>query len=109
MKGTSVNSLEPERVELDDIANIIESYRRAVIRAQEAENDVKNLRGLIEDKMGSAESGLVGGRVVVTWRNVTSRRIDTDAVKKHLGDNYEQFTKVSTSRRFEVAAPEVQP
>ena len=39
----------------------------------------------------------------VTWKTVTTNRIDTTALKKALPDVAERFTKTATSKRFTVA------
>ena len=36
----------------------------------------------------------------ITWKAVTSKRLDTTALKKALPDVAERFTKESTSKRF---------
>lgn len=46
---------------------------------------------------------LVGADWKVTWQSVTSKRLDTAALKKALPDVAERFTKESTSKRFVVA------
>ena len=39
----------------------------------------------------------------VTWKEVTSTRIDTTAIKKALPDIAERFSKTTTSKRFCIA------
>lgn len=43
---------------------------------------------------------LVTTDVKITWKQVTSSRIDTAALKKALPDVAAQYTKQTTSRRF---------
>ena len=52
--------------------------------------------------MGDAEE-IRAGEYRITWKPVTSSRIDTTALKKALPDLAAQFTKTSTVRRFSVA------
>lgn len=91
-------------VDLDDIAVTIDRYRDAVRRQKEAQDLVDELRGQIEDRMGDSESGLIGGREVVRWRRVEARRLDQKLVKEYLGMKYDEFTTVTTSRRFTIEA-----
>ncbi len=46
---------------------------------------------------------LLGTDWKITWKAVTSNRLDTAALKKALPDLAKQFTKTSTSRRFVLA------
>ena len=46
---------------------------------------------------------LTGADYKITWKTVTSARIDTSALKKAMPDVAEAFTKTSTTRRFCVA------
>lgn len=52
--------------------------------------------------MGASES-MTAGEYKITWKNVTSARIDTSALKKALPDVAERFTKETIVRRFSVA------
>ena len=52
--------------------------------------------------MGDSES-IQAGEYKITWKAVTSSRIDTAALKKALPDVAERFTKETTVRRFTVA------
>ena len=52
--------------------------------------------------MGDAES-VQAGEYKITWKAVTSARIDTGALRKALPDVAAAFTKESTVRRFCVA------
>ena len=46
---------------------------------------------------------LTAGAFKVTWKPVTSARLDSAALKKALPEIAERFTKTTTSRRFMVA------
>ena len=52
--------------------------------------------------MGDAEE-VRAGEYRITWKQVTSSRLDTVALKKSLPDVAERFTKQTTTRRFCVA------
>lgn len=50
--------------------------------------------------MGDAEVATVGGKVAATWKQSTSNRLDTKALKEAHPDIAAEFTKASTTRRF---------
>ena len=52
--------------------------------------------------MGSAEE-LRAGEYKITWKAVTSSRVDTKALKAAAPELVERFTKTTTTRRFVVA------
>ena len=52
--------------------------------------------------MGDAEE-VRAGEYRITWKQVTSSRLDTAALKKCLPEVAERFTKQTTIRRFCVA------
>ena len=66
----------------------------AKVRKDEAANHLREL-------LGDAESGVVGDRKVV-WKSVTQHRIDAKALRDKRADIAAEFTKETTSRRFEI-------
>ena len=69
-------------------------------------SDLKGLEGTIvglenelKAMMGNADAGTVGNRKIY-WSNVTTRRLDSEALKKELPEIYEKFRKPSTHRKF---------
>ena len=46
---------------------------------------------------------LTGADWKITWKTVTSNRLDTTALKKALPDVAAQYTKTTTCRRFVLA------
>ncbi len=52
--------------------------------------------------MGDAEE-FRAGEYKITWKSVTSSRIDTTVLKKALPDLARQFTRETVTRRFCVA------
>ena len=59
------------------------------------------LKDEIKAYMGNSEE-LRAGEYKVTWKPVTSSRLDTAALKKAMPDLVERFTKTTTTRRFTV-------
>lgn len=66
---------------------------------EELEAEITALEDTIKAGMGEREE-LTAGAYKVTWKTVTSRRIDTAAMKKALPDVCERFTKETVVRRF---------
>lgn len=68
----------------------------------EAEQEVEALKDAIKAAMGDCEA-VQAREYKITWKEITTARIDTTALKKALPDVAERFTKQSTSRRFSIA------
>lgn len=88
----SINEMEAKARELRQLQNLIE----------EAQAEAEALKDAIKAAMGDSES-IQAGEYKITWKAVTSSRIDTAALKKALPDVAERFTKETTVRRFTVA------
>ena len=88
----SINEMESKARELRQLQSLIE----------EATAEAEALKDAIKAAMGASES-MTAGEYKITWKNVTSARIDTSALKKALPDVAERFTKETTVRRFSVA------
>ena len=88
----SMNEMESKIRELRQLQNLIE----------EAQAEAEAIKDSIKAQMGDAEE-LVAGEYKVTWKSVTSSRLDTAALKKALPDVASAFTRQTTTRRFCVA------
>lgn len=88
----SINELESKCRELRQLQSLID----------EAQAEADSIRDAIKAAMGASES-MNAGEYKITWKNVTSARIDTSALKKALPDVAERFTKETIVRRFSVA------
>ena len=69
---------------------------------EELEAAIETAQDKIKAVMGDSEE-LTAGAFRITWKAVTSARLDTTALKKALPDIAERFTKTTTTRRFQVA------
>ena len=69
---------------------------------EEAQQEAEALMDAIKAAMGDAET-VTAGEYKITWKNVTSSRIDTGALKKAMPEIAAAFTKETTVRRFCVA------
>ena len=88
----SINEMEAKARELRQLQALID----------EAQAEAEALKDAIKAAMGDSES-IQAGEYKITWKAVTSSRIDTTALKKALPDVAERFTKETTVRRFSVA------
>ena len=69
---------------------------------EEAEQEADAIRDAIKAAMGDAEE-LRAGEYKITWKRVTSTRLDSKALKAALPEVAERFTKTTTARRFCIA------
>lgn len=88
----SMNELESKCRELRELQRLIE----------EATAEAEAIKDAIKVHMGDAETAFAG-EYKITWKSVTSSRVDTTAFKKALPEVAERFTKQTTARRFIVA------
>ena len=88
----SINEMEAKARELRQLQALID----------EAQAEAEALKDAIKAAMGDSES-IQAGEYKITWKAVTSSRIDTAALKKALPDVAERFTKETTVRRITVA------
>ena len=88
-------------IELDSKIKELRELRRMV---EELQNEIDSLQDAIKAEMTSREvDTIVGSDYKITWKSVTSSRLDTAALKKAMPDVVERFTKTTTSRRFLIA------
>ena len=88
----SINELESKARELRQLQALIE----------EAQQEAEAIKNAIKAAMGDSEA-LVAGEYKITWKSVTTARIDTSALKKALPEVAAAFTRETTVRRFCVA------
>ena len=88
----STNELETKVRELRQLQALIE----------EATAEAETIKDDIKAHMGDAQE-LRAGEYKVTWKPVTSSRLDSKALKAVAPELVERFTKTITSRRFCVA------
>ena len=88
----STNELEAKVRELCQLQSLIE----------EAQAEAEGIRGAIKAHMGDTQE-LRAGEYKITYRPVTSSRLDAAALRKALPDVAARFTRISMVRRFTVA------
>lgn len=85
-----------------ELEALVRELRQFQALEEEAKEQAEAIRDKIKGIMGDAEE-IRAGEYKVTWKSVTSSRLDTAALKKAVPDLVAQFTKTSTTRRFSVA------
>lgn len=88
----SITEMESKCRELRELQRLIE----------EAQAEAERIKDAIKAAMGDSES-VQAGEYRITYKAVTTARIDTAALKKAVPDLAAQFTKTTTARRFCVA------
>ena len=84
----SINELEAKARELRQLQALID----------EAQAEAEALKDTIGD-----QDSIQAGEYRITWKAVTSSRIDTSALRKALPDVAERFTKETVTRRFVIS------
>ena len=90
----SMNEMESKIRELRSLQRLIE----------EAEQEMEAIKDGIKAQLtAQGLDELQAGEYRVTWKAVTSSRLDGKALKEALPDVVERFTTITTTRRFCVA------
>ena len=89
---------------INEMDNKIKELRELRRMADELAGEIENITDSIKAHMHAEGVDTISGTDwKVTYKAVTSSRIDTSALKKALPDLAQQFTKTTTARRFCVA------
>ena len=72
--------------------------------ADELNAEIEAIQDAIKAHMTEADTDTItAGAFKVTWKAVTSTRIDTNALRKDLPEIWQEYGKTTTSRRFSVS------
>ena len=69
---------------------------------EELEAEITAMEDAIKAAMGDREQ-VTAGAYKITWKAITSSRVDTSAIKRELPEIAARYTKTSTVKRFTVA------
>ena len=87
-----------------ELSSKVKELRELRRMADELQQEIDGLTDQIKAVMTERNTDtLTGDDYKITWKAVTSSRLDMAALKKALPQVAEQFTKTSTSRRFVLA------
>ena len=87
---------------INEIESKIRELRQLQALIEEATAEAEAIKDAIKAQMGDSEE-LRAGEYKVTWKAVTSSRLDSKALKEALPEVAQLFTRTTTSRRFCVA------
>lgn len=85
-----------------EIIEKVRELRELQALIAEAEQEAEAIKDALKVAMGDTEE-LRAGEYKITYKPVTTARIDTAALKKAMPDVAAAFTRSTTSRRFSVA------
>jgi predicted phage-related endonuclease len=85
----------------DSIISKVEELMELRKMIEELQNEAEIITDDIKAFMGDEET-MLAGSYKVTWKQTVSRRVDTTALKKVLGDALDEYTKTITTRPFKV-------
>lgn len=87
---------------MNEIESKVRELRELQALIEEAQQEAEAIKDAIKAQMGDSEE-LRAGEYKITWKSVTTARIDTTALKKAMPDVAQAFTRETTTRRFCVA------
>ena len=85
-----------------ELESKVRELRQLQALIEEATAEAEAIKDTIKAAMGDAEE-LRAGEYKITWKLVTSSRLDSKALKAAAPELVERFTKTTTARRFCVA------
>ena len=89
---------------INEMDSKIKELRELRRMADELAGEIESITDSIKTHMDAEGVDTISGRDwKVTYKAVTSSRIDTSALKKALPDVVERFSKTTTARRFCIA------
>lgn len=80
----------------------VRELRQLQALIEEAQAEAEAIKDALKAHMGDSEE-LHAGEYKVTWKTVTSSRLDTAALRKAIPDVAAAFTRTTITRRFCVA------
>ena len=85
----------------DSIISKVQELMELRKMIEELQQEAETITDEIKAYMGTEET-MMAGSYKVTWKETVSRRVDTTALKKVLGDALDEYTKTITTRPFKV-------
>ena len=89
---------------LQEIENKIKEYKELQRISEEATAEMNKIKDELKgefDRLGT--DTITTNEYKITYKAVTSNRLDTTAFKKAYADLYNKFAKPSTTKRFTIA------
>ena len=86
----------------NDIVAKVQELMELRRMAEELQSEIDALQEAVKSFMGSEES-MIAGAFKVSYKSVTSSRLDSAALKRDLPNVAALYTKQTTTRRFTVS------
>ena len=84
-----------------ELYTIAHDLKELKLMSEQLNQEIAQLENAIKQHMeDQAIDTIVTSDVKITWKSITSTRLDTTALKKALPQVAAQFTRETTSRRF---------
>ena len=99
-KGGNTETLE--LAEDTEANTLMSDYLALAEEVKAKEKALEGIKNRLKEKIGDHESANFSEGIYVTWRGITSCRVDTKALKAEMPEVYEKYTKTGTSRTFKV-------
>lgn len=88
----------------EELASKVDDLRMLQRMIDEATSEAEHIKDLLKQHMTEQNTEeLTGGNFKITWKSITTSRLDGKALKAELPELAARFTKTTTSRRFVVA------
>ena len=87
--------------ESNDIITKVQELMELRRMAEELQSEIDALQEAVKDFMGSEET-MIAGAFKVSYKSITSSRLDSAALKRDLPNVAALYTKQITTRRFTV-------
>ena len=84
---------------INEIKAKAEELKELKAMQEELAAEISAIENEIKAAMGDQEQ-IIAGRYKITWKTVTTSRLDSAALKKALPDIAAKFMKQTTSKRF---------
>ena len=84
-----------------EIINKVQELMELRRMSEELQAEIETLQEAVKNYMGSEES-MIAGAFKVSYKSVTSSRLDTSALKRDLPNVAALYTRQTTTRRFTV-------
>lgn len=89
---------------INEMNGKVQELRELRRMADELQAEIDALQDAIKAEMTARDTDEISGTDWrITWKNVTTNRLDTTALKKAMPEIAAQFTKATASRRFVLA------
>ena len=85
----------------NDIITKVQELMELRRMAEELQSEIDALQEAVKSFMGSEET-MIAGTFKVSYKNITSSRLDSAALKRDLPNVAALYTKQTTTRRFTV-------